>query len=107
MLLLVSVYVCALVCIHGFCVCRYMCPAYVREVFYLGLLSVYSVCVCVNIRVVWSGFGPPGMSMQNLSTFHRSFILVLVLAQYSHWVTQWEVYLPACGRRHRNLTLWR
>ena len=83
--------------------------AYVREVFYLGLLSVYSVCVCVNIRVVWSGFGPPGMirlsvysvcvcvnirvvlsdfgppgmSMQNLSTFHRSFILVLVLAQYS------------------------
>jgi len=57
--------------------------------------------------VLWSGFGPPGMGIQNLSTFHRSFILVLVLAQYSHWVTQWEVYLPACGRRHRNLTLWR
>ena len=63
MLLLVSVYVCALVCIHGFCVCRYMCPAYVREVFYLGLLSVYYVCVCVNIGVVWSGFGPPDMGM--------------------------------------------
>ena len=61
----------------------------------------------MNIRVVWSGFGPPGMSMQNLSTFHRSFILVLILAQYSNWVTQWEVYLPACGCCHRNLTLWR
>ena len=49
--------------------CLYMCTAYVREVFYLGLLSVYSLCVCVNIRVVWSGFGPPDMGMQNLSTF--------------------------------------
>ena len=43
--------------------CLYMCTAYVREVFYLGLLSVYSLCVCVNIRVVWSGFGPPDMGM--------------------------------------------
>ena len=49
--------------------CLYMCTTYVREVFYLGLLSVYSLCVCVNIRVVWSGFGPPDMGMQNLSTF--------------------------------------
>ena len=97
----VYIYVCSV------CACVYMCTAYVREFFYLGLLSVYSVCVCVNIRVVWSGLGPPGVGMQNLSTFHRSFILVLVLAQYSHWVTPWEVYLPACGRRHRNLTLWR
>ena len=53
------------------CACLYMYTAYVREYFYLGLWSVYSVCVCVNIRVVWSGFGPPGVGMQNLSTFHR------------------------------------
>ena len=33
--------------------------------------------------MTWSDFGPPGMGIQNLSTFQRSFILVLVLAQYS------------------------
>jgi len=93
------VYVCSV------CACLNMFTAYVREVFYLGLLSVYSVCVCVNIRVVWSDFGPPDMGIENLSTFQRSFILVQVLAQYSHWVTQWEVYLPARGRRHRTRTL--
>ena len=97
------VYVCSV------CVCLYMCMAYVREFFYLGLLSVlFCMRLCEYSCVLWSGFGPPGMGIQNLSTFHRSCILVLVLAQYSdsHWVTPWEVYLPARGRRHRNRSLW-
>ena len=64
MLPLVSVYVCALVYIHVLYACLSLyCTTYVREVFYLGLLSVYSLCVCVNTRVVWSGFGPPDMGM--------------------------------------------
>jgi len=77
---------CVRMCVYVISVCAglYMCTAYVLEFLYLGLSSVYSVCVCVNIRVLWSGFGPPDMGMQNLSTFHRSCILVLVLAQYSH-----------------------
>ena len=97
-------------CVYVFsvCACLYMCTAYVREFFYLGLLCVlFCLRVCEYSCVIWSDSGPPDMGIQNLSTFHRSFILVLVLAQYSHWVTQWEVYLPACGRCHRNLTLWR
>ena len=41
----VYVYVCSV------CACVYMYTAYVREFFYLDLLSVYSVCVCVSIHV--------------------------------------------------------
>jgi len=88
--------------------CAYvcMCTAYVHE---SSAWASYLVCMslCVYSCVFWSGFGSPDLGWQSLSTFQRSSILVLVLAQYSHWVTQWEVYLPACGRRHRNLTLWR
>ena len=41
----VYVYVCSV------CACVYICTAYVREFFYLDLLSVYFVYVCVSIHV--------------------------------------------------------
>ena len=41
----VYVYVCSV------CARVYICMAYVREFFYLDLLSVYYVCVCVSICV--------------------------------------------------------
>ena len=106
---LVSVYVYAHVCIRVLCVCLSLYVHGICAWVFLSrpLISLFCMRLCEYSCVIWSDFGPPGMGIQNLSTFHRSFILVLVLAQYSHWVTQWEVYLPACGRRHRYLTLWR
>jgi len=90
--------VCLSLYVHGICAWVFL-PR--------PLICLFCMRLCEYSCVIWSDFSPPGMGIQNLSTFQRSFILVLVLAQYSHWVTQWEVYLPACGRRHRNITLWR
>jgi len=107
------VYVYAHVCIRVFCVCLclYLLHGICAWVFLSGpltkMICLFCMRLCEYSCVLWSGFGSPDLSGQSLSTFHRSFILVLVLAQNFHSVTQLEVYLPACGRRHRNLTLWR
>ena len=46
------------------------------------LISSFCMSLCVYSCVFWSGFGPLDLGIQSLSTFQRSSILVLVLAQY-------------------------